>query len=77
MQETRVLSLCWEDVLEKGVAALSRILSWRIPWAEEPGGLQYPWVGKESDTIEAFYHALYTLDLSPVPSEDFLFLSHW
>ena len=34
-----VLSLGWED-LEKGMATLSSILSWRIPWTEEPGGLQ-------------------------------------
>ena len=32
-------SLGWEDVLEKGVAAQSGILAWRIPWTEEPGGI--------------------------------------
>ena len=32
MQETCVLSLCWEDPLEKGMATHSRILAWRIPW---------------------------------------------
>ena len=30
----------WEDPLEEGVATHSRILAWRIPWTEEPGGLQ-------------------------------------
>ena len=40
MQETRVRSLGWEDPLEKGMAAHSSILAWRIPWAEEPGGLR-------------------------------------
>ena len=40
MQETQVKSLGWEDSLEKGTAILSSILSWRIPWTEEPGGLQ-------------------------------------
>ena len=40
MQETWVGSLGWEDVLEEGVAAQSSILTWRIPWTEEPGGLQ-------------------------------------
>ena len=40
MQETWVLSLGWEDPLEKGMATYSRILAWRIPWTEEPGGLQ-------------------------------------
>ena len=40
MQETWVQSLAWEDLLEKGMAAHSSILAWRIPWTEEPGGLQ-------------------------------------
>ena len=39
-QEIQVLSLGWEDPLEKGMATHSSILSWRIPWTEEPGGLQ-------------------------------------
>ena len=40
MQETWVWSLGQEDPLEKGMATHSNILAWRIPWAEEPGGLQ-------------------------------------
>ena len=40
VQETRVLSLSQEDPLEKEVATHSRIPAWRIPWIEEPGGLQ-------------------------------------
>ena len=40
MQETRVRFLGWEDPLEKEMATHSSILAWRIPWAEEPGGLQ-------------------------------------
>ena len=40
MQETRVLSLGWEDPLEKEMAIHSSILAWKIPWMEEPGGLQ-------------------------------------
>ena len=40
MQETWVRSLGWEDPLEKGIATHSIILAWRIPWTEEPGGLQ-------------------------------------
>ena len=40
MQETRVRSLGWEDPLEKEMATYSSILAWRIPWTEEPGGLQ-------------------------------------
>ena len=40
MQETWVGSLGLEDPLEKEMATHSRILAWRIPWTEEPGGLQ-------------------------------------
>ena len=40
MQETHVRSLGWEGPLEDEMATHSRILSWRIPWTEEPGGLQ-------------------------------------
>ena len=40
MQETRVRSLGQEDPLEKGMATPSSILAWKIPWMEEPGGLQ-------------------------------------
>ena len=38
-QETRVLSLGWEDPLEEEMATPSSILAWKIPWAEEPDGL--------------------------------------
>ena len=40
MQETRVRSLGVENPLEKEMATRSSILCWRIPWTEEPGGLQ-------------------------------------
>ena len=40
MQETWVWSLSQKDPLEKGIAIHSSILAWRIPWTEEPGGLQ-------------------------------------
>ena len=40
MQEIWVLSLCWEDPLEKGMETHSSILAWRNPRTEEPGGLQ-------------------------------------
>ena len=40
MWETWVWSLDWEDSLQEGMATHSSILTWRIPWAEEPGGLQ-------------------------------------
>ena len=39
-QETWVRSLAREDPLEEGMATHSNILAWRIPWTEEPGGLQ-------------------------------------
>jgi len=40
MQEAQIWSLGQEDPLEKGMATHSNILAWRIPWTEEPGGLQ-------------------------------------
>ena len=40
MQDTRVLSLDWEDPLEKEMAIHSSILVWKIPWMEEPSQLQ-------------------------------------
>ena len=40
MQETQVQSLSREDPLEKRMTTHSSILAWRIPWPEEPGGLQ-------------------------------------
>ena len=39
-QERQVKSLGWEDPLEEGMATHSSIVAWRIPWTEEPGGLQ-------------------------------------
>ena len=55
MQETQVQSLCWEDPLEKKTATHSSILARRIPWTEEPGGLQ-SMGSKESDTTERLNH---------------------
>ena len=40
VQETQVQSLGQENPLEKGLATHSSIPAWRIPWTEEPGGLQ-------------------------------------
>ena len=45
MQETWVRPLGGDDPLEEGMATLSRILAWEIPWTEEPGGL--PSVGSQ------------------------------
>ena len=40
MREMQVQSLGWEDPLEKVMASHSSILAWKVPWTEEPGGLQ-------------------------------------
>ena len=48
VQETWVWSLGWDNPLEKELATHSRILAWRIPWTEEPGGLQS--MGSQSQT---------------------------
>ena len=39
--ETWFRSLSWEDPLEEGMATHSSLLAWRVPWTEEPGGLQF------------------------------------
>ena len=54
MQETWVQSLGWEDPLEKETAIHSSTLAWRIPWTEEPDGLQ----SKESDSTERLHSIL-------------------
>ena len=51
--ETQVRSLVWADPLEKGMATHSSILAWRIPWTEDPGGLQSIRGCKKLDTTEA------------------------
>ena len=40
MQESQVRSLNWDSPLEEGMATCSSILAWRVPWTEEPDGLQ-------------------------------------
>ena len=40
MQETQIRSLGWEDPMEKEMATHPSVLAWKIPWTEEPGGLQ-------------------------------------
>ena len=51
VQETEAPSLGREDPLEKGMATHSSILAWRIPWTDEPGGLQSMGL-QESDVTE-------------------------
>ena len=69
MQDTWVWSLGWGDPVENGVATHSSILAWRIPWTEEPGGLQsmgsqrirYDWVTNTS--LQNLYVFLWFTDL--------------
>ena len=56
MQETWVHSLGWKDPLEEGMATYSSILSWKIPWTEEPCGLQSPRGHKEVEPTEVTGH---------------------
>ena len=68
MWETWVRSLGREDPLEKEMATHSSVLAWRIPWMEEPGGLQSTG-RKESDSTEwlhfHFHHLLLKIILPP------------
>ena len=52
MQETQVWSLSREDPLEEGMATHSSIPAWRIPWTEEPGGLQSIGLHRVSQTTK-------------------------
>ena len=54
MQEIQIQSLGWEDPLEKEMATHSSILAWRIPWTEEPGGLQSTGVTKSRTRLNDF-----------------------
>ena len=67
MQETWVWSLGQEDPLEKEMATHSRILAWRIPWTEEPGGLQSMQLQRVGHDCSSSYHILVFLCLSYFP----------
>ena len=70
VQETRVWSLGWEDPLEKEMETFSSILAWRIPWTEEPGGLQSTGsqrVGRDSDFTFTFHFHFQQLPEVPSP----------
>ena len=75
MRETWVWSLGWEDPLEEGMATHSSILAWRIPWAEEPGGLQsmgsqivqHDWM---TNTLPFHFITLWVLDMLRVWAPD-------
>ena len=62
MQEMRVQSLGWEDLLEKEMTVHSSILAWEIPWTEEPGGLQSTGLQRVGQDLATKQQ--YTMDLS-------------
>ena len=67
MEEMQVRSLGPEDTLEEEMATSSSILAWRVPWTEEPGGLQSPgshWVGHNWSNL-AHKH-LFKYPISPI-----------
>ena len=49
VRKTQVQSLGREDLLDKEMVTHSSILAWRIPWIEEPGGLQSMWLQRVGD----------------------------
>ena len=57
MQEIRIRSLGQEDPLEKGMGTHSNILTWKIPWTEEPGGLHS--MGSQSQTQLSNQHFIF------------------
>ena len=76
MQEIHVWSLGREDALERGIATHSRILAWRIPWTDKPGGLQsmgsqrvrHDWDTKHTHIyikFDKFYFFRRSVDMGP------------
>ena len=63
IQETWVRSLGWEDPLEKGKTTHSGILTWRIPWTEEPGRLTVHGVAKSQIGLKRLGTRLHTPSL--------------
>ena len=63
----QVRFLGWEDPLEEGMATHSRILAWRIPWTEEPEGLQSMESQSRTRLKLLSTHACMARPLSPLP----------
>ena len=64
MQETKEMWVWlpgWEDLLEKGLATCSSVLGWKIPWAEEPGGLQSMGLQRDCAHTHTYTHTHETL----------------
>ena len=80
-QETWVQSLGWEDPLEEEMATHASILAWKIPWTEEPGGLQSVgrgWWGKghnELNMTEQLVHIWPQLTLYSFALKNLHFIS--
>ena len=78
--ETWVQSLGWEDPLEEGMATHYSLLAWRIPWTEEPGGLQA--MRLQRDTTERLsttqqHSTAYSVQHSPEVSRGTLYRSNY
>ena len=75
MQETLVLSLGWEDPLEKELATSSSVLAWEIAWTEEPGGLQAMGSQRVRQDLEAKQqHRVWIVKYLNLPSTSFHFI---
>ena len=73
--------LGWEDLLEKEMAIHSSVLAWKIPWTEEPGGLQVVRVGHDLATkppppLTLLLHTVSTVSLLTPDVQVFLTSSH-
>ena len=70
-QETRVITLSQEDLLEEEMATCFGILAWEIPWTEERGGLQSNHVDnqKELDMTEHTHTHTHNVNTGPLNAE--------
>ena len=69
MQETWVQSLGREDPLEKGMATHASILAWKIPWTEEPGGLQSMGSQRVGHDERLSLHSLISMIITSAPPQ--------
>ena len=81
MQETQVQSLRWENPLEKGMVTHSSILAWKIPWTQEPGGLQSidSQRVRHDSVTNPFHFTFFSIFVAVVQSQSYvwLFVTAW
>ena len=76
-QETGVWSLGWDDPLEKGIATHSSILAGRIPWTEEPSGLQSLGLQRDGDNWSDLARLHGNITITPVFTKSLILIMYY